>query len=597
MRAAFLALLAGCGASGPELGPELEAKCAFAGCLFDLLVPIHNHGSGTLTVHGVITPLHEPDRWTIREPVTLTEGASGRLALRRWVRSARNRTVELRLQGRRDDRPTEIEVAVQVRSDARLRPQVRPHRVRRVGPGDLVATFEPPSGYGARFEAITVDGEGLNLSSPSPWTIEPGEQGELRARFEPSGPAYVEGRIGLHVDAAGPAEFEVPLRATTSTAARLAWVGPEDVGAVAVGSPTSTTTTLTNRGGATAIVEVDAAGPWGPVTVRPDRIEMVGLSTRAVTVDLSPPIPGTFALELTARWSGWEAQTTVSGVAVRPELRARPSRLQFDQTIVGGKVTMELSIDNPGGGFVRVDDLELSPGAAPTFAIETDSVGPWLVSESALTLFVVFAPMSVGPFSRELAIRAGAEVLIVPLLGEAVDCPTGCSLAGAEPACPGGTCRIGACRERRHDVDGRPETGCECEDDTIGEACATAANLGTLFENEPAVRLSGVIPHSDDVDLVRFFADDGFHVFREDHDVRVELSAADPNIELCIHRRPTDAPRTECLYVDPVCPPLRSYRYVGRYGRKDAADYLIEIRRTRGSSPTCESYELRIQNG
>ncbi|NJK88370.1 MAG: hypothetical protein HC923_02555 [Myxococcales bacterium] len=101
---------------------------------------------------------------------------------------------------------------------------------------------------------------------------------------------------------------------------------------------------------------------------------------------------------------------------------------------------------------------------------------------------------------------------------------------------------------------------------------------------------------AEDHDWVRFHADDGFHVFREDHDVRVRLLEDSTLLELCIARRPTDGPPSRLRQHHLGMPTERQARWRGSWGREDAADYVVQVRQRPGFE-ACTRARLVVSNG
>jgi len=414
--------------------------------------------------------------------------------------------------------------------------------------------------------------------------------------FRPAVGGYVEGHWNL-----GPSPedviLRVPIRATTIAGPRVDAPGPSvvDLGAVPV-APQSIGWRLRNEGGTTARIALSIAGPDARIrgaVVRP----LGALTSTVVDLELDPVRPGPFTFVAEARTGTVATRTTFRGEGVAPRIVAVPPHLDLE-ALVGGTARGVFDVVNVGGGRARVDAVELSPGAEPAFRLQVQPrPGPWLVESAPLRVDVAFRPEAPGPHDREVRIHQPDRVISVPLAGRALACEVACPVEHGFPECGTGRCRIGGCAPGFHDVNARFEDGCECDDrEDPGDTCSTSRNLGRIEERtEPRVVL-GRVPTVGDIDLIRFHADDGFHVFREDFDVRVELESAPSGVTLCVFRRPTDEPRSECLLQSPTCPKDGRYRNEGRYGREDAADFIVRITGA-DAPPSCALYRLVVRNG
>jgi hypothetical protein len=488
-----------------------------------------------------------------------------------------------------------------VARDARL--EVEPPVVRVVGSRTATVAVRAQSPVHV---AATLTATGVRISGRARddgWRFGP-QPTIVRFELSPEARGYIEGHWRLRVPGADPARpLDVPVRATTHPGPRLRAVGPRviDVGAIPLDAELSWR--LRNEGGRPARLHVREL--VGPARLRGPGLRLLpALTATTVDVRLALGRPGPFEVRARVETGASAIELALVGEGVAPALRANPSRLEFSRLVVGGEASREVTLANVGGGQLRVDDVRLSPGAQAAFrwtwiAPPNPGPSPWQVGDAPLRARVYFAPNAPGPYARELRVVHAVGVTTIPLRGSARSCEEACPIAHGLAGCVAGRCGIERCDPGYFDVNGAVEDGCECADPSdAGPVCATAIDLGRIEEQSAARIVDGRIPTPDDVDLVRFHADDGFHVFRERFDVHVELRSDSTDLELCVFRRPTDEPRPACVLSDPHCPRDGHVRFEGTYGREDAADFVVRIRpRARDSAPSCTPYRLIVRNG
>ncbi len=90
--------------------------------------------------------------------------------------------------------------------------------------------------------------------------------------------------------------------------------------------------------------------------------------------------------------------------------------------------------------------------------------------------------------------------------------------------------------------------------------------------------------------------EDANNVFGDDFDVRINLTASDPNIVMCVYRQRSTARQGLCSMNEATCD-IRSYRRDGSLGTDDGADFDIKVYRRANSAPTCTTYSISMQNG
>lgn len=477
--------------------------------------------------------------------------------------------------------------------------EVEPAVVRIVGAETATVTLRAPGPLrlDGALEAPGVEGVGPPPSGP--WRVGPVPR-TARFRLAPEVRGYVEGIWRLR-EPGGPAAVTVPIRASPHRAARVRPVGGPhlDVGRTSLNAEVAWQ--LRNEGGTAADLRIYVVE--GPARrVGPALRILPALTSTTVLVQLMVDAPGPFEVRGRVATGTSTLNLRLTGEAVAPRLQVEPADLWFPDVVVGGRADLDVRIANVGGGLLPIYDVELSPGAEEAFrwrAFDDLGPAPWPLTEQPLRGRVTFAPLAPGPYARELRVHHSDGVTSVLLTGRGVSCAEACDVPFARPGCVHGECVIERCEAGYHDVNGRLDDGCECGDlRDAGDRCETAIHLGRIEEEGGARAVEGRVPHVNDVDLIRFHADDGFHVFRERFDVRVELRSDDPDLELCVFRRATDEPRPECVLSSPTCPESRRYRFEGRYGREDAADFVVRVRaKGVASGRSCTPYRLIVRNG
>ena len=100
-----------------------------------------------------------------------------------------------------------------------------------------------------------------------------------------------------------------------------------------------------------------------------------------------------------------------------------------------------------------------------------------------------------------------------------------------------------------------------------------------------------------DIDVLRFFAEDNSGFFDEDYNVKIRLESNDPSIKLCIYRHDNENHSGECYFDNEECPQNRTYERDGTLGREDGADFIMKISRIDGVGPVCTTYTVFMSNG
>jgi len=299
-----------------------------------------------------------------------------------------------------------------------------------------------------------------------------------------------------------------------------------------------------------------------------------------------------------ARDAGPRADTGQPDAGIGSRLRAEPSTLDFGVVAVGRAPTRALVIRN-GGGPVSIIALDgLAAGAA--FRLDaTPSLPARLEPGAQLNLNVSFEPRGAGVGRTTLTVRVDdGSSLAVPVTGVGQACNLACPVTNGVGMCVPTGCEVASCNDGWFDPDDRYDTGCECAElsPEPGAVCADAIWAGTFPDADPIrATMDGLLPFAGDWDLWRFFGQDNTQIVTEDYDVRVTLTSADLEIEMCVYQYQTNSHLALCHFDNEACG--RAFRMDGQFGRNDSADYIIKVTRTSTGAPSCTPYTIEIQNG
>mgnify|MGYP006289981797 CR=1 FL=1 len=220
-----------------------------------------------------------------------------------------------------------------------------------------------------------------------------------------------------------------------------------------------------------------------------------------------------------------------------------------------------------------------------------------------LALELEFRSEAAASFTGTLAVETNdpdTPFLEIPLSARGASCEAGCPIDNGTPDCSMGMCAVGRCDDGFYDADCDPVNGCECREPARrgdpGSFCADAVYLGSIDDDGESVSFTGVVPDAGDVDVIRFHARDSTQFLSDDFDVRLDLRSNDPGIRMCVYRHDTENHVNECVLENRRCG-ARRYRHDGSFGREDGADFVVEVSRSAGSTPSCTTYTLFARNG
>jgi len=127
-----------------------------------------------------------------------------------------------------------------------------------------------------------------------------------------------------------------------------------------------------------------------------------------------------------------------------PTLKLEQASIRFGHVQVGGRATASITIENHGGGDLRVTDMRV--GGPFEVTIDEEVIAP----ASQMDLVVHFAPRSAGRAQHQLVIRSNdpkVKEVLIPLEGVGVDAPVRSVIAVDEQSLDFGAVPVGS--ERR----------------------------------------------------------------------------------------------------------------------------------------------------
>lgn len=470
------------------------------------------------------------------------------------------------------------------------------------------------AGFGnVSLELLPVDAgvRDLVVGAPSNRALVADAGAELPLTFSPKSEQYLHTTLTLAATSPEVDPVTVELEGTSVSSPRFA-LEPDDVidfGEVPRRQSKVLTPVVVNQGGhdlyLTGMTLTDGSGnlsvqlpDGGAVGVLPP------LGRMPLTVLLAASDAGVvngslrFALNETGRP---EVTIPITGTVTEPRLQATPSSLDWGTVPQGWAVTKPLELRNVGYGALTVKNIIPVTGSSTLFTLKNVPTLPFVLDRNQrVALEVEFRAQTGATFAGSVSVETNDPVTPfaeVPLTAVAGTCAAGCPIANGTPTCQAGACAIGSCNASWFDVDGQAANGCECKEpgSDPGSICSAALNKGNFKDGDGRHdNVTGIVPTADDVDLIRFHAEDAFQAFSDAYSVNVSLSTTDPGISMCVYRYDTGTAQTDCYYSNESCG--RSFHKGGGIGGDDA-DYVIKIFRTTGSTLTCTPYTVFFSNG
>lgn len=465
--------------------------------------------------------------------------------------------------------------------------------------------------------SVESDHEAVTATLPEEGGLVPGASAEVEVTFSPTVEGYVQATLLLTPTQRDLPPASVKVEGTSLTTPRLG-IEPQgdiDFGEVPREKSRVVTATLSNEGGqpltleAVTVVDltknlkVSLPSETLPITVEP--LERVPL-----TIELTGTKPAEVDAEIRIETDDPEAPVRtlrVYGTVTEPKLGLSPKSIDFGTVPAGWVVRRPVELRNIGYGMLTVKNITLVSGSSSLFTLQHLPQFPaTLKRDQRLAVEVEFRGETQASFSGWLSVESDDPdnpFLELPLSAVAGSCAQSCPIANGSPECSQGICAVGSCNTGYHDVDKSAANGCECKEPNTdpGAFCSDGVYKGSLKDTDGVqVTHVGIIPSEDDVDVIRFHAEDAGgagQVFGDDFDVKVRLDSSDPNILFCIYRHKTKSHVSECYWTEENCPASRSYRKDGSYGSEDGADFIVKVYRKAGTAPTCTSYTLFMSNG
>jgi hypothetical protein len=649
IKRSFIVFLFACGTEAPS-GPMLEPKppglesdpkwltytCVEPGCDTTLSANVTAIGDRDIAVKRIV--LSDRDRTdfiitTVDAPPFILDSGSGFAVDVRYAPTGDPRLGDLDLRitftdaaaSETDDRVQAGELAIPL-----VRRQIGEPRLTVDPPmldfGPVLPTAQKTlpltisnTGFGnvgLVIDRIEIEPEGeVTVTNLPPAALIAGESFPIDVVYAPQREAYLEGTLTIVPVAETVIPTVVPIVGTSISHASLL-IDPKsgiDFGEVAVGGTAQATLQLINRGAEDLVIhhaELAGAVPGANLT-----LALVTGSTTAtiaalesVDVDLSLEAISPGEIDTFVRITSSDREqpivdVPVIGLITKPIIEAVPGSLDFGAVPRGWTLVHSIEVSNSGYGDLVITNLGLILGSSELFTVRTVPTLPMMLRHDQRTAIEIeFRSEAEAVFNATLSIDsndADRPFIEIPISATGASCDAGCPIANGTPDCGSGLCEVGSCNADWYDADLDPASGCECREigSDPGEFCAEGVYLGSLDDDGDATTYVGILPASEDVDVIRFFANDGFQFGSDDFDVRATLESTDPGIQFCAYRHDTGDHLSECFWENERCPTDRAFRKDGSSGPSDSADFSIKVFRDPTIAPTCTTYTLFLRNG
>ncbi|MBI3185336.1 MAG: choice-of-anchor D domain-containing protein [Myxococcales bacterium] len=436
---------------------------------------------------------------------------------------------------------------------------------------------------------------------------------DLAVSWAPSAQAYLKASVLVTPSNPDVLPVSIAVEGTSLSDARVALEpsGDVDFGEVPKKQQRTLTRQLVNQGGKDLnILGITVDDPSGNLQASLPDGKATWVLPPLSRVPLTLLLEGNSAAELaaTVTVASDDALTpalslNVGGTVTEPKVQATPSALSFGAVPVGWVVSKPVELKNVGYGALTIKNLSMVAGSSSLFSIKQMPALPALLQkDQRIAVEVEFRAETAASFGGFLSVESDdpvASFAEVALTATAGSCADGCPIANGAPTCAKGVCEVGSCNLGWYDTDKSAATGCECEEigTDPGSFCSDSTFKGTLKDTSKAqTNHTGVLASEGDVDVLRFFAEDGFNWFSDDFDVKVRVVSNDPAIKMCVYRYGTGSHQTDCYWTNEVCPSTLTYRQGGSLGG-DSADFIVKVYREPGKAPTCTPYTVYMSNG
>lgn len=334
--------------------------------------------------------------------------------------------------------------------------------------------------------------------------------------------------------------------------------------------------------------------PLGRVPLNLD-VKGVTAGEVAATVSFLTNAPGSGATSI-----------SVKGTITEPRVTPSPAMIDFGAVPMGWVVRKSIELKNTGYGTLTVKNLGFVAGSSTVFTLVGKPALPLTIKREQRVAFdVELTAASQSTFGGFVSIETDDPITPfaeVPLTAKIGSCAAGCPIANGVPSCTTGSCKVGSCNAGFFDTDLAAANGCECKEvgTDPGEFCADATYLGTLNDGDgDQASFTGIIPTRGDIDVLRFFGEDGSQLFSEKFKVKVRLASSDPGIGMCVYRADSATHQSDCFFTNEVCPASNYYEKGGSWGSEDGADFIVKVTRLASTtaSATCTPYTVFMSNG
>ncbi|MFN7134161.1 MAG: choice-of-anchor D domain-containing protein, partial [Myxococcales bacterium] len=462
--------------------------------------------------------------------------------------------------------------------------------------------------------SVTADHADVVPGAPEVKGLPPGASTELPVTFSPKTEGFISATLTLKATSPDVPVETVRVEGTSLAVPRIA-IEPQgdiDFGEVPKGKKREVKAFLLNQGGTPlsidALTVTDSTGnlkarlpsetlPLSvaplervPLTLTLDGITPAELDARVTVASNDPATPS--------------LQVKVFGTVTEPKATVTPVKIDFGNVPVGWVLRRAVEVRNTGFGPLKVKNVTLVSGSSNLFTLQQLPAFPLtLKREQRMAVEVEFRAETQATFNGWVSVETDDPVnpfQEVPLSAVSGSCASSCPIANGTPSCSKGVCEVGTCNANWYDVDKSASNGCECKEPNSdpGSFCADSIYKGVLKDNDKAqVNHLGIIHSEEDVDVIRFFAEDAFSLFSDNFDVKVRLVSNDPNIRMCVYRNPTGSHTSECYWTNEFCPADRYFRKDSSGSGGDDADFIVKVFRAPGSKGSCTTYTVYMSNG
>jgi hypothetical protein len=455
-------------------------------------------------------------------------------------------------------------------------------------------------------------GSTVTIALPANAALVPDASVQIPVTFSPLREEYIKGELELGSSTPNITPVRVQIQGTSHQWPKVA-IEPEenliDFGEVPKGQKRKITVQLVNFGGRPlnmtnlSVVDVStnlkAQFPLGmtsaqlpPLTRLPIEIELSGTVASIVDGRLkattNDPQRGTL-------------EVPIRGIVTEPKIAVSPVSHAWGTVPMGWVVNKRIEVKNVGFGKLKIKSIGFVGGTSMLYTFKSLPALPIELDRDRILAFEVeFRAETGAAFMGAVSVEStdvATPFAEVALSATGGSCTAGCPIANGTPSCAMGKCSVGACSAGFYDTNGQSSDGCECKEigTDPGLSCASGVNKGVLPDNGSSSQFTGLLHSGDDIDYVRFYAQDDGQVFGDNYNVRINLSTSDPNIQMCVYRYETGTATNDCFEQNEACG--RNYGHGGAFLRNDGAVYSIKVFRTANTAGTCTPYTVYMSNG